>query len=157
MHAGGCACGAVRYRAHGAPLFGTVCHCKFCQRRLAGAFAVLVSFPEDSIEVIQGELAQCEHRSDESGRWLRMNFCRKCGTTVYHTAEVRPGVRTVAGGTFDDQTWFTINRHIWIKSKLPWVTIPPDVQGFERGFPRSPEQGTVPGQSSSAAKEQRRP
>ena len=138
VHEGGCACGAVRYAVRGAPLFGTVCHCTFCQRRLASAFAVLVTFPEDAFQLTRGELSVCEHRSDESGRWLRMHFCPACGTTVYHVAEVRPGARTVAGGTFDDPSWFSITRHIWVRSKLPWVLIPEGVQAFERGFPRPP-------------------
>jgi hypothetical protein len=138
VHEGGCACGAVRYRALGKPLFGTVCHCTFCQRRLASAFAVLVTFPEAAIEITQGELAEVEYHSDESGRWLRMNFCKACGTTVYHTAEIRPGDRTVAGGTFDDTHWFAVSRHIWVKSKLPWVNVPEDVQSFPEGVPRPP-------------------
>ena len=97
-HFGGCACGTVRYRVQGNPVVGTVCHCRFCQRRLASAFAVLASFKEDAIEILQGEQSEVEHRSDESGRWLRMTFCPMCGTTISHTAELRPGMRTIAGG-----------------------------------------------------------
>jgi len=137
-HPGGCVCGAVRYRVHGSPMVGTVCHCTFCQRRLASAFAVLASFPQESVELLKGQLTEYEHRSDESGRWLRMNFCPTCGTTVFHTAEIRPGIRTVTGGTFDDPGWFTIDRHIWAQSKLPWVTIPADVASFQKGFVAAP-------------------
>ena len=132
-HAGGCACGAVRYRVYGKPVFSTVCHCKFCQRRLASAFAVIASFDEHSVEFVQGQLAECEHRSDESGRWLRMNFCPHCGTTVAHTAEVRPGMRSIAAGTFDETDWYVIDRHIWVQSKLPWVSIPEGVTTFMQG------------------------
>ena len=131
---GGCACGSVRYRVQGKPVFAAVCHCRFCQRRLASAFAVLATFREDGFELIQGELAECEHRSDESGRWLRMNFCPRCGTTVCHTAEVRPGLRTVAAGTLDEQDWFDIDRHIWTQSKRPWVAIPPGVPTFAKSY-----------------------
>ena len=113
IHLGGCICGAVRYRVHGKPVLGSVCHSKFCQRRLASAFAVLGTFAEESVEFIQGPLGEIEHRSDVSGRWLRMNFCASCATTRSHTAEIRPGARTIAAGTFDDPGWFTINRHIW--------------------------------------------
>ena len=111
-HSGGCACGAVRYRVLGKPVFATVCHCKFCQRRLASAFAVIATFDEQSVEIIQGELSECEHRSDKSGRWLRMRFCPNCGTTVLHTAEIRPGMRSIVAGTFDDTDWFAIERHL---------------------------------------------
>ena len=133
-HLGGCACGAVRYQVSGLPVVGTVCHCKFCQKRLASAFAVLASFKQEAVEVLQGELLEVEHCSDESGRWLRMNFCPKCGTTVTHTAEIRPGMRTIAAGTLDDPTWFTIDRHIWVQSKLPWVSIPQGVATYPQGY-----------------------
>ena len=134
VHTGGCACGAVRYRVHGLPIVGTVCHCSFCQRRLASAFAVVASFAQESVEFTQGELAECEHHSDVSGRWMRMNFCPRCGTTVAHTAELRPGVRSIAAGTFDAPDWFKIDRHIWVRSKRPWVTIPDGVAVFEEGY-----------------------
>ncbi len=132
-HFGGCACGAVRYRVAGKPVLGTVCHCRFCQRRLASAFAVLATFDEDKVELLQGELAEREYHSDESGRWLRMRFCPACGTTVWHTSEFRPGKRTIAAGTFDEPGWFAIDRHIWVRSKLSWVAIPEGVHVFEQG------------------------
>jgi len=82
-HFGGCACGAVRYRVQGNPVLGTVCHCRFCQKRLASAFAVLASFKEDAIETPQGAQSEVECHSDERGRWLQMSFCPKCGPTPY--------------------------------------------------------------------------
>ncbi len=139
MHSGGCACGAVRYRVTGKPTFVAVCHCKFCQRRLASAFAIIAAFDERSVEITQGELTECEHRSDESGRWLKMSFCVVCGTTVAHTAEVRPGMRSIAAGTFDETDWFTIDRHIWVQSKQAWVTIPAGITTYPKGVtPSSP-------------------
>ena len=138
-HTGGCACGAVRYRTLGKPVLGAVCHCTFCQRRLASAFAILATFEEQNVEILQGELAEVEHHSDVSGRWLRMQFCPKCGTTVSHRAQLRPGMRTIAGGTFDDPQWFTIDRHIWVQSKLPWVKIPEGMPVYPQGYvPPSP-------------------
>ena len=139
IHFGGCVCGSVRYQVTGAPVVSTVCHCKFCQKRLASAFAVLASFKEESVQFLQGDVCEVEHRSDESGRWLRMSFCAKCGTTVAHTAELRPGMRTIAAGTFDEPSWFNIDRHIWVQSKLAWVTIPAGVATYKQGFvPSSP-------------------
>ena len=140
-HSGGCACGAVRYVVHGKPSFGQVCHCTFCQRRLASAFAVLAVFPENSVEILQGQLREREYHSDESNRWLIMSFCPICGTTISHIAEVRPGFRSIAAGTFDDPDWFKIDRHIWVQSKRPWVTIPEGVAKFQRGFVASPPPG----------------
>ena len=137
-HTGGCACGTVRYQVRGKPVLAAVCHCTFCQRRLASAFAILATFEEQNVEILQGELAEVEHHSDVSGRWLRMQFCPKCGTTVSHRAQLRPGMRTIAGGTFDDPRWFTIDRHILAQSKLPWVTIPEGVAVYQQAFVPAP-------------------
>ena len=51
-----------------------------------------------------------------------------------HTAEVRPGMKSIAAGTFDETDWFAIDRHIWVQSKLPWVTIPKGVAAYPKAF-----------------------
>jgi hypothetical protein len=133
IHEGGCACGAVRFRVTGQPVVGMACHCRFCQQRLGTAFALVAYFDEKSIEFTSGERSLYEHRSDESGRWLKLEFCPRCGTTLSHTAEVRPGLRSIAVGTFDDPGWVRIERHIWTRSKRRWVQIPSDAAVFPQG------------------------
>lgn len=100
---GGCLCGAVRYRAHGKPSRAVVCYCVFCQR--------------------------C---TDESGRWIRLNFCPQCGTTVTSTFEKGPGEVAILGGTFDDTSWITLDRQVWTRSKQHWVPLPAEVTSFEK-------------------------
>ena len=102
VHEGGCACGAVRYRVKGNPDICQICHCTFCQRRLGSAFATVAYFDERNVEIFPGKLTAYEHHSDESGRWLKMEFCSRCGTTVTHTVQIRPGLRAIAVATFDD-------------------------------------------------------
>ena len=132
-HEGGCACGAVRYRVQGAADICQICHCRFCQRRVGSAFATVAYFAECNVEVTQGDLTEYEHRSDESGRWLKMQFCSRCGTTVTHTVQMRPGLRAIAVATFDDPEWLPIQRHIWVQSKRSWVSIPSDMAVFPKG------------------------
>jgi hypothetical protein len=136
LHEGGCACGAVRFRAKGQPIVAMACHCRFCQRRLGTAFALVAYFDDQNVE-ITGELSIYVHRSDESGRWLRMEFCPRCATTITHTAEVRPGLRSLTIGSFDDPDWLRIERHIWTRSKRPWVSIPADAAVFPQGSERT--------------------
>jgi hypothetical protein len=100
---------------------------------VGSAFAVVAYFDDRNVEFTQGTLAEYQHRSDESGRWLKMGFCPRCGTTVTQTVEARPGMRSIAAGTFDDPDWFRIERHIWVRSKRPWISVPPDVQVFSQG------------------------
>jgi hypothetical protein len=136
-HDGGCVCGAVRYRTYGEPQICQVCHCRFCQRRTGSAFATVAYFDDHNVTVLQGQLREYEHRSDETGRWLRFKFCPQCGTTVTHTVQIRPGLRAIAIGTLDDPAWPAIERHIWVQSKRAWVSIPPDMVAFPQGAPGS--------------------
>ena len=139
LHEGGCACGAVRYQVAGEPEICQICHCRYCQRRLGTAFATVAYFHERNVNVLQGDLHEYEHRSDETGRWLRMEFCPRCGTTVTHTAEMRPGLRAIAVGTLDDPEWPQIQRHIWAQSKRSWISIPPEMPAFPQAAPALPK------------------
>ncbi|MBL8492607.1 MAG: GFA family protein [Rhodocyclaceae bacterium] len=132
-HQGGCLCGAVRYRATGQPALVQACHCKTCQRRTGSAFALIAAFRTEQVEMLGADPAGFEHRSDESGRWVRNHFCGRCGTTVLITLERNPGVSVLAVGTFDDPHWLKPQRHIWTRSRHDWVALPADAQVREQG------------------------
>jgi hypothetical protein len=133
IHEGGCSCGAVRYRALNAPVRTSVCHCTFCQRRTGSAFGISAFFRDEDVEFRRGELKNYEHRSAETQRWLRMQFCAVCGNTVTWTVEALPGMRAIAGGTFDDPNWLVLNRHVWTSSAQKWVPIPNGVERLDQG------------------------
>ena len=144
IHEGGCACGALRYRVRAAPVRTGVCHCKYCQRRTGSAFGVNVYFSKEDFELTRGELKLYQHRSDETNRWLKMEFCPSCATTVTWTLEVQPDLRGVAAGSLDDTSWLRIERHGWTRSKQYWVTIPSGVEVYEKSAitaPLSPPHG----------------
>lgn len=133
VYEGGCVCGAVRYRVRGKAAVISACHCTFCQRRTGSAFATMAYFDEANVRIVKGQITDYEHRSDESGRWLRMQFCPRCGTTVTHAVEARPGLTAVALGTLDNPDSLRIERHIWLRSKRPWFLIPAGVATFPQG------------------------
>ena len=124
---GGCVCGAVRYRAEGEPVRNSVCSCTFCQRRTGSAFGFGAYFKDDQIS-LSGRLNAYEHRSDETGRWLRFEFCPKCGTQVTWTAEAMPGLRAIGVGTLDDPKSVRPMRFGWFRSAHPWVRPPEGVE-----------------------------
>lgn len=129
---GGCVCRAVRYRVRGQPERTSICHCTFCQRCTGSGFGVWVTFLKENVEISGGPLTIYEHRSDESGRWIRLEFCPRCGTTVACTFERGPEMRAMLGGTFDDPAWIKVQRHVWTRSARRWALIPPDVTRFEK-------------------------
>jgi hypothetical protein len=124
IHEGGCLCGDLRYRVTGQPVRSSVCHCLYCQRRTGSAFAILPFFEAEQVQLLQGRPATWRHVSDESGRWLDNVFCPRCGTGVFLQVERLPKRLGVEGGTFDDPRWFPVDRHIWTRSKLPWLALP---------------------------------
>jgi len=140
VHEGGCLCRAVRYRVKAEPVRTSACHCTSCQRRTGSAFGIGAYFRENDVEIVKDDgLKTYEYRSDESGRWLRPQFCTNCGSTVTWTAEALPGMRAVAGGSFDDPKWFKVDRFAWMRSAHPWMIAPQGVQVFEKGSIQQPK------------------
>jgi hypothetical protein len=128
---GGCLCGAVRYRVKAEPVRSSACHCTYCQRRSGSAFGLGAYFRDEDVEFLQGERKSYQYRSDESGRWLRTEFCASCGGTVTWTAEVFPGLRAIAGGSFDDPRWLRPERFVWMRSSHPWIIPPAGMPVFQ--------------------------
>lgn len=108
-----------------------VCHCTFCQRLTGSALAVWPVFAAADV-AIAGERSRYEHRSDESGRWIRLFFCPRCGTTAYSTWEGDSGELAFLGGTFDDTSWISVDRHVWTRSKQRWFSLPPGAVAFPK-------------------------
>lgn len=137
VHEGGCLCGAVRFKTKGDPLRVTVCHCTWCQRRTGAAFAVEPIFEDNQVEIV-GERSRYRSVSDESGRWLELEFCPKCGTNIGFTLEWRPGARAIDAGTFDDPSWIRSDkhhfRHIFLRSAQSWYDVPDGVEKYEKHF-----------------------
>jgi len=95
------------------------------------AFAIAAYFDEAAVQITSGVLKTYECRSDESKRWLKIEFCPNCGTTVTWTGEWAPRARGIAVGTFDDPNWIKPAAHIFTRSALHWMAFPADVQLVE--------------------------
>jgi hypothetical protein len=131
IHEGGCLCGAVRYRVTGEPNLAAVCHCTRCKRMTGSAFSIPAYFDDSSVRIVRGALKTYECRSDQTNRWLKLEFCPTCGTTVTWTGEWAPDNRGIAVGTLDDPNWIRPAPHIWTRSALHWMTFPADVPLIE--------------------------
>lgn len=127
---GGCACGQVRYRLRSAPLFVHCCHCKDCQRQTGSAFVLNALIETGRVECLSGEPALSPMPTD-SGRPHDVYRCAACGTTLWSDYGRRPGMRFVRVGTLDDPASVPPDVHIFARSKLPWVGLPPDARVFE--------------------------
>jgi len=133
--AGGCVCGAVRFVTRGEPKRVTLCHCLWCQRRTGTAFGTEVVFPTGHVSLSGETLTHYRHHSDESGRWLDVCFCGRCGCNLGFTLEAVPEVRTIPAGCFDDPTWIAPDavpfRHVFTRSRRAWGTVSEHVEAYE--------------------------
>lgn len=136
VHKGGCLCGEVRYQVCAEPVRTTICHCRFCQRFTGGAFLVEPIFRREDVEFVAARgIERYRHRSDESGKSVIVNFCRRCGSAVHLAFERFPDVLGVCAGTFDDPNWFDRSsgncRHIFTRSAMKGVVLPAGIEIYE--------------------------
>lgn len=130
---GGCQCGAVRYEIGEAPLLVYTCHCRDCQRLTGSAFSLGLVIADGGFRLSGVELRPLQRTAD-SGRINTRLVCPNCGSWV--CGPPRDGLVRVRAGTLDDTAWLRPTRHIWTRSKQPWIAIPAGDEVFQAQDPR---------------------
>jgi hypothetical protein len=129
VRAGGCACGAVRYRLTSEPLFVHCCHCLNCQRQTGSAFVINLLVEADRVELLTGEPQPVDAPRDD-GSVQRIFRCASCQVAVF-SEYGWPEVRFVRAGTLDEPSAVAPDVHIFTRSKVPWLTLPADTPAFD--------------------------
>jgi hypothetical protein len=131
---GGCACGAVRYRLAGAPMFVHCCHCTECQRRTGSAFAINGPIEADRVTILAGEDAVMGLLPHDGGT-PGVVACGRCGVVLwFHHRLWKERIKLVAIGTLDDARAFPPRAHCFVRSKHPWVGLPADAIAADELF-----------------------
>ncbi|WP_279477929.1 GFA family protein [Aureimonas sp. SK2] len=110
---GGCQCGAVRFRIHGALGRASVCHCRMCQKAFGAFYAPLVNL--GSAELVW---TRREPKRFRSSNQVQRGFCPDCGTPLTYEA---PDGTALAIGAFDDPTALAPEIQFGTENKLPYV------------------------------------
>ncbi len=109
--AGGCHCGAVRFRARLSKTSAIECNCSICAKK--GFINLIV--PADDFELLTDDAAMSEYRFNTKAAAHR--FCRTCGIHPFSRPRSHPGAfdinaRCLDGGwdflvvePFDGQNW----------------------------------------------------
>ncbi|MGH8435152.1 MAG: GFA family protein [Pseudomonas sp.] len=116
LHSGGCHCGALRYQFR-APLEDIAhCHCSICRRTTGGIVTTWITVPLKAFQWTAGTPA--EYLSSAS---CTRSFCPNCGAhlTLFTTLSAQTLDITIA--TLDHPEQAPADRHIWVKSRLPWL------------------------------------
>ena len=128
-HAGGCQCGAVRYRFSGTLPAAYACHCGDCKKQSASAFSMSVPILFERLDV-SGEVKLYETRTFSGTRKLA-SFCGECGTRLWHRSGEDSAWVTLKVGTLDDAALISPRGHLWVSKKQAWIVIPQGVPAFE--------------------------
>jgi len=114
----------------GEPSKVSLCHCLDCQKQTGSAFAINGLIETARIEMLQGDLQKVEMPSP-SGRGHDVYRCPKCEVAVWSDYGRRPYLRFVRLATLDQPHAIAPDAHIFTKSKVPWVGLPPSARAFE--------------------------
>lgn len=106
-------------------MFTHCCHCRQCQTLTGSAFVLNTIIETDSIRLASGDLMVTPGPS-ETGGVHDIYRCTRCLTALWSDYGGRPNYRFVWVGTLDDPGSVWPDAHIFVRSKLPWVVIPPD-------------------------------
>jgi hypothetical protein len=80
-YAGGCLCGALRYAAHGAPLYAGHCYCADCRKASGSGFVPFMGFSSAAVR-FSGQ-SRIFTRISASGTDAVRNFCPVCGSLAF--------------------------------------------------------------------------
>lgn len=140
---GGCQCGAVRFRTHGAPRFVSNCHCASCRKATGAAFSTWVGFKDANTEWTAP--AASFYASSPN---VQRGFCAACGTPLSYAGSKWPGEIHFLAGVFDDAAAFTPAHEIFTEDALPWMR---NHLGKEHSHQRRAAQVSAPPQHATAA------
>lgn len=124
---GGCVCGAVRFAWTPTIRFKSyACHCTDCQTRSGASFAVQQLALESDFSAV-GDMVEGGY-IQPSGAHARLFACPKCQSRIYGANNARPGLIIIRAGTFDHSKSIVPDVHLWVRSKQPWITLPPGTE-----------------------------
>lgn len=113
LYAGGCQCGAVRFRVEGELSDFSICHCRMCQKAFGAYFAPLVNTRDAKLVWTRGA-----PKHFRSSNHVQRGFCERCGTPL--TYEASDGV-AVAAGAFDDPERVAPRIQFGVEGKLTFI------------------------------------
>ena len=110
---GGCQCGAVRFKIHGALGRPSICHCRMCQKAFGGFFGPLVTINGEA------EWTRGEPSYFQSSINIARGFCAACGTPLTYR---HPGGLEIAIGAFDNRDDLAPQIQVNFAARNAWVT-----------------------------------
>lgn len=117
IHEGGCLCAAIRYRATGAAVARTLCHCRSCRLASGAPSLAWTVFDAGDFRFVSGTPRYFRSSPD-----AMRGFCAECGTSLTYQRESRAQMIDVTTATLDFPDRYAPTCEIWTSHRLPWQT-----------------------------------
>jgi hypothetical protein len=133
MLRGSCACGGVRYEIDG-ELRGPLshCHCWQCRKHSGASFGTTAAVLTGEFRLVAG--AEWV-RAWESSPGIRRHFASCCGTPLYKSRDALPQALGLRLGTLDVDPGRRVENHIYVGSKVPWISLDDGLPAEPGGAP----------------------
>jgi hypothetical protein len=118
IYEGGCLCGAVRWRATGAPTTIGYCHCEMCRRASGAPVTAWATFAVANVEFTRVAPA-LRPSSDIASR----GFCAACGSALLWRGKERADFMDLAVGTADEPERLAPREHLWTENAISWLRV----------------------------------
>jgi hypothetical protein len=113
---GGCQCGAVRFAVYAEkPVRIGLCHCRMCQKAVAGPFISLADVRHEDFAWTRGKPA-----TFRSSSIAERDFCAACGTPLSYRQIGGPNIELTTG-SFDHPELVIPTYATGRESHLPWT------------------------------------
>jgi len=130
-YAGGCACGAVRYRIDDEPLAMNDCQCRQCQHRSGTGHGSYLTFATREHVEVGGETTVWKATAD-NGNVKYHAFCPTCGTPVFLTFSDMPAAFTIHAGSLDDPSRYRPQVTTFASRAQAWDRVDAALPSFQR-------------------------
>ena len=116
--AGGCQCGAVRYRAKVEAPNAYYCHCRMCQRAFGNVFATFFNTPAADVVWERGQPSLYR-----SSKLAQRGFCSECGTPLSFQYDGAARI-DLSVGSLDEPRVMRPAFHLCVESRLDAFHVP---------------------------------
>jgi hypothetical protein len=135
MLAGGCLCGAIRYRLTGPSLFVSQCCCRDCQKATGTGHTTIIGIHNSQLD-LTGTPKTYTSSGDTGGKVTR-HFCGTCAGRLYTSGDLPGAVIMVQAGSLDDPNAISPQSVIYLKDAPHWDHFDPALPKFEGMQPRA--------------------
>ena len=129
VFSGQCHCGAVTYKAEGAPVVVAQCHCEEC-RRLSGTGHTVGAMFLSANVMMTGKVNTYEYEA-ATGSTVSKATCAICASPVYGRNTRLPDHLTLTLGSMEEAEGLDVQVVIFERDKPHWDRLQDHVMAFE--------------------------